>query len=116
LERLDEQRIDVLRRWGDGLSTDSREEVRAAGRAILILIEEIERLHVDLWNERSRAPAEPPPVVDQAAPSEELRATLRSRLAQLRRRPAAAEDADLSPANPQAGDSELSPANPHPGD
>ena len=104
MERLDEERIDVLRRWGDGLSSDAREEVRAAGRAILILIEEIERLHVDLWNERSRSNAVPSPAVDQAAPSGELRATLRSRLAQLRRRPAATDEADLSPAPPQAGE------------
>jgi hypothetical protein len=105
LERLDEERIDVLRRWGDGLSTDSREEVRAAGRAILILIEEIERLHVDLWNERSRATADAAPVaVDQAPPAGELRATLRSRLAQLRRRQPAPEETDFSPASPQAGE------------
>jgi hypothetical protein len=101
LERLDEERMDVLRRWGEGLSTDAREEVRAAGRAILILIEEIERLHVDLWHERSRT--NDALTVEEAAPAHELRATLRSRLSHFRRR-AASDDQDLSPVHPQAGD------------
>jgi hypothetical protein len=52
-KRLDEAKIETLRIWGDGLSGDPREEVRAAGRAITMLVEEIERLNVDLWNERA---------------------------------------------------------------
>ncbi len=52
--RLDEAKIETLRVWGDGLSGDTREEVRAAGRAITMLVEEIERLNVDLWNERAQ--------------------------------------------------------------
>jgi hypothetical protein len=52
-KRLDEAKIDTLRIWGEGLSGDPREEVRAAGRAITMLVEEIERLNVDLWNERA---------------------------------------------------------------
>ncbi len=52
--RLDEAKIDTLRIWGEGLSGDPREEVRAAGRAITMLVEEIERLNVDLWNERAQ--------------------------------------------------------------
>ena len=42
----------MLRRWGGGLEVDGREEVAAAGRAILLLIEEIERLHVLLWDKK----------------------------------------------------------------
>ncbi len=53
-KRLDEAKIETLRIWGEGLSGDSREEVRAAGRAITMLVEEIERLNVDLWNERAQ--------------------------------------------------------------
>ena len=49
---LDEEKLETLRRWGEGLTRDRREEVAAAGRAILMLVEEIERLHVDLWNTR----------------------------------------------------------------
>lgn len=51
-ERLDEERLEILRGWGVGLSTDGREEVRAAGKAILVLVDEIDRLQVDLWNAR----------------------------------------------------------------
>ena len=51
--RLDEEKIETLRLWGEGLANDVREEVRAAGRAITMLVEEIERLNVDLWNERA---------------------------------------------------------------
>lgn len=53
-KRLDEAKIEILRIWGEGLSGDVREEVKAAGRAITLLVEEIERLNVDLWNERAQ--------------------------------------------------------------
>ena len=52
IDRLDEQRLEILRVWGVGLSSDSREELRAAGKAITVLIDEIDRLQVDLWNAR----------------------------------------------------------------
>jgi hypothetical protein len=58
---LDEQKLTMLRRWGEGLSRDDREEVRAAGRAILMLSDEVERLHVDLWHARDRSDAAPDP-------------------------------------------------------
>ena len=47
VDRLDEERIEALRAWGTRLATDGREELRAAGKAIMILIDEIERLQVD---------------------------------------------------------------------
>ena len=46
---LDAEKLGVLRGWGEGLERDQREEVAAAGRAILMLIDEIERLHVLMW-------------------------------------------------------------------
>jgi len=52
-QRLDEEKIETLRSWGEGLQNDFREEVRAAGRAITLLVEEIEALNVDLWNARA---------------------------------------------------------------
>lgn len=52
VDRLDEERLEILRGWGAGLATDDREELRAAGKAITVLIDEIERLQVDLWNAR----------------------------------------------------------------
>ncbi len=54
-QRLDEAKIETLRSWGEGLQTDPREEVRAAGRAITLLVEEIERLNIDLWHARTDA-------------------------------------------------------------
>ncbi len=49
---MDATQIDELRRWGEKLSRDdSQPELRSAGRAILLLIAE---------NERLRTPAEPP--------------------------------------------------------
>jgi len=86
VERLDEERIELLRRWGEGLADDGRDEVRAAGRAISILIEEIERLHVDLWKERSLRGALTPTEGDASAAEPDLQASLRARLAPLRRR------------------------------
>jgi len=62
VDRLDEERIEILRGWGAGLASDGREELRAAGKAITVLVDEIDRLQVDLWNARveHRAPFEPP--------------------------------------------------------
>ena len=77
-KRLDEAKIEILRIWGEGLAGDQRDEVKAAGRAITMLVEEIERLNVDLWNERAQIRfAEP------SAPAERessLARTLQARL------------------------------------
>jgi hypothetical protein len=56
-QRLDETKVETLRSWGEGLQSDPREEVRAAGRAITMLVEEIERLNIDLWHARTDAGA-----------------------------------------------------------
>ena len=48
-ERLDEERLEILRTWGAGLSGSDRDELRAAGKAIVMLIEEIDRLQADVW-------------------------------------------------------------------
>jgi hypothetical protein len=73
-ERLDEHKIETLRLWGEGLAADWREEVRAAGKAITLLVEEIERLNVDLWNARAHVPEALQPE------SEELMTPLQKRL------------------------------------
>jgi hypothetical protein len=52
MDRLDEEKLEILRAWGEGLLNDGRDELRAAGRAISMLAEEIELLHVDLWHAR----------------------------------------------------------------
>jgi hypothetical protein len=76
-ERLDEQKLTILRRWGTGLTRDGRDEVRAAGRAILLLSEEIERLHVDLWHAREARSEEPAEAGEREA---DVRNALRDRL------------------------------------
>jgi hypothetical protein len=89
VERLDEQKLELLRGWGDGLVRDPRDprkEVRAAGRAILLLVEEIERLHVDLWNERSLQRAVVPVEDEAGAIQPDLQSSLRARFALVGRR------------------------------
>ena len=76
--RLDDEKLETLRRWGAGLSADGRDELRAAGKAILILIEEIERLQVDVWHTLGASrgqlipglagDTEPAPAAPRAAP------------------------------------------------
>jgi hypothetical protein len=46
---LDAEKLQILARWAAGLRADQRGELAAAGRAIELLIEEVERLHVLLW-------------------------------------------------------------------
>lgn len=50
--RLDEEKLEALRAWGEGLRQSRGEELAATGRAILMLVEEIDQLHVDLWHAR----------------------------------------------------------------
>jgi hypothetical protein len=75
--RLDSEQIELLRAWGAGLASDDREELRAAGKAITMLVEEIDRLNIDLWNQR--AAGEPEPVA-AAPPETSLGSALRGRL------------------------------------
>ena len=63
-DRLDEGKIELLRAWGAGLRADDNHDLRATGKAILLLIEEIERLHVDLWNAKTMQEQEQPPTSD----------------------------------------------------
>lgn len=86
-DRLDEAKIEQLRAWGAGLYADGNDDFRATGKAILLLIEEIERLHIDLWNAKS-APEETE--VEYVAPDFQAQAsldrTLRGRLSRIRSR------------------------------
>jgi hypothetical protein len=82
-ERLDEQKIGTLQSWAEGLLRDERSELRAAAKAILLLIEEIEHLHVDLWHARDAEAEEEsgeivPDLVEVPAPT--LREALARRL------------------------------------
>lgn len=60
--RLDEEKLEALRSWGERLGESGSEEHAAIGRAILMLVAEIDRLHIDLWHARM-APGEREPVV-----------------------------------------------------
>jgi hypothetical protein len=81
-ERLDEQKIETLQSWAEGLLRDERSELRAAAKAILLLIDEIEHLHVDLWHARDEESAEiVPDVVEEPDGVEVPAATLREALA-----------------------------------
>jgi hypothetical protein len=82
-DRLDESKIEQLRAWGVGLLADGNQEFRATGKAILLLIEEIERLHVDVWNAKTAQGQE---LLDQADGDGQLQPTLdRTLRARLRR-------------------------------
>jgi hypothetical protein len=85
-DRLDEAKIEQLHAWAVSLAADGNDELRAAGKAILLLIEEIERSHIDLdakpreqQQPEARADAD-----DQREPTMER--TLRSRLSRIRTR------------------------------
>ena len=64
---MDDEKLETLRGWGTGLAADGRDELRAAGKAILILVEEIERLQVDVWHARGR-PADAPEPAEAPSP------------------------------------------------
>ena len=86
-DRLDEDKINQLRAWGSGLAANGSDDLRATGKAILLLIEEIERLHIDLWNAKSaqdQDEPEPSDVEDQVQAS--MDRTLRARLSRVRGR------------------------------
>jgi hypothetical protein len=99
---LDENKLETLRRWGEGLRQAGGEEYAAAGRAILMLIEEIEQLHIDLWHAREQLSRASSASSDETAeePDEPLALTLHERLQRVLRR-----DSDAFPGpGPQPGE------------
>lgn len=58
---LDAEKLALLGKWAEGLQADQRAEVAASGKAILMLIEEIERLHVVVWDSLLNPPKQPEP-------------------------------------------------------
>ncbi len=79
---LDEERLEALRNWGERLLHSDGEESAAVGRAILMLVEEIDRLHVELWHARL------PPTEDSSSEDERksVASALHTRLARVLRR------------------------------
>jgi len=111
--RLDEEKLEALRTWGQGLRQADNEELAATGRAILMLVDEIDRLQIDLWHARLEPSAvEATPTaeiaeVPEIAEPEPVTSSLHSRLRRvLRRDPGSAESAPPDPeteaASPQA--------------
>ena len=102
--RLDEDKLKALWRWGRGLQQASGEESAAAGRAILMLIAEIEQLQIDLRLAREQLSRVGPPSSDDAAGSPEepepFASTLHERLERVLER-----DSESSPRpRPQSGE------------
>lgn len=87
---MDEEQFAILRQWGEGLERESRDELRAAGRAIRMLADEVETLTIELWHvrravrdaedERDRLAA----LVDEPEPAGDLLDRLRARLRRTR--------------------------------
>jgi hypothetical protein len=92
-DRLDQEKLETLRIWGAGLAGTGNAELQAAGKAILILVEEIEALQVDMWRALQESPSPPPAVVerepdlDAAENLSALESGLRLRLRTLMRAP-----------------------------
>ena len=88
MDRLDEEKLEMLRTWGEGLLNDGRDELRAAGRAVLMLVEEIELLHVDLWHARqdTAKEAEMQPGAESGESRRQLGSALQRRISALRSR------------------------------
>jgi hypothetical protein len=101
--RLDEDRLEALRRWGRGLEQAGAEESAAAGRAILMLIAEIEQLQIDLRLAREQLSRVGPPSSDDAAGSPEdpepFASTLHERLERVLER-----DSESPRPRPQSGE------------
>lgn len=86
--QLDEEKLEALRSWGERLRQAGGEEYAAVGRAILMLVEEIDRLHIELWHARMQPSERIPPATEQAAEvhEEPVASSLHGRLQKVLRR------------------------------
>src|SRR3954462_6272538 len=90
--RLDEEKLEALRSWGERLRQADGEESAAVGRAILMLVEEIDRLHIELWHARLQPSGETSveavdPTEDEGEP---VASSLHARVQRMLRRDSAA--------------------------
>jgi hypothetical protein len=104
--QLDEEKLEALRSWGERLRQTSGEEYAAVGRAILLLVEEIDRLNIDLWNARLQPQQEQlveshPTGPEQGPEQESVAPTLHMRLRRALRR--GADSAAAEPVDPLVG-------------
>jgi hypothetical protein len=80
---MNRRQFEEIRRWGEKLRSDEREELRAAGEAIRLLSEEIERIGRELIAEQMAAEStdsEPADVDDTLSDEEQIDSSLRTRL------------------------------------
>jgi hypothetical protein len=77
---VDDGQVQELRRWAQGLSTDSRPEVKAAAKAITMLADELEAARSQLLEERMIRQALEGRLADEEAV--EMERDLRTRLFQ----------------------------------
>jgi len=79
---LDDDKLSLLAKWAGGLRSDLRPEVAAAGRAIEMLIDEVERLNVLIWEGPLNVPdARGPREHDEiSSPKPDVEYSLRARL------------------------------------
>jgi hypothetical protein len=103
---LDEEKLETLRRWGQGLRETRDEGSAAAGRAILLLIEEVERSRLELLRTRKLLTRAVPLSSDEATGPEQetIESTLHGGLRRAHgqepdagTRPAAVDEAGSSP-------------------
>ena len=79
--RLNQDKLEALRRWGQALRQADGEELAAAGRAVLMLIEDLERARLELQRMREQMNREA-----QLGVPEEPSSTLQQRLHRVLRR------------------------------
>lgn len=95
--RLDEEKVEALRSWGERLRQAGGEESAAVGRAILMLVEEIDRLHIELWHARMQPRESEPVAADEASTSEgPVASSLHARLQRVLRRDTSADPGEQS--------------------
>ena len=60
MSSMDEDEFEAIRRWGESLQQSDREQFGAAGKAIVLLTAEIDRLERELWNVKTLAADQSP--------------------------------------------------------
>jgi hypothetical protein len=83
MRTVEDRQVEELRRWAQGLSTDTRPEVQAAAKAITMLADDVDAARSQLLEERMICEALEASQADDAGPDEierDLRARLRSYL------------------------------------
>jgi hypothetical protein len=83
---MDDEQVEELRRWAQGLAEDHRPELRAAARAILLLADDVVASRSQLFEERLIREALEARETDDEAQSDGLPDALRARLRSLLRR------------------------------